>query len=128
MSRDMTKMLAFCFIPIILIVGLVSAPGIVQEKTTASLPTEQVEEVEQVEQVEQVVEVEQVEQAPQAIEKIECDANCLALRKSCFYMLADVSVNGAEMVEGLCTSSQVHEWDAADTACQVSLITKGACE
>ena len=125
MSRDMTKMLAFCFIPIILIVGLVSAPGIVQEKTTASLPTEQVEEVEQVE-AEQVVE--QVEQAPQTIEKVACDANCIALRKACFYELADVSVNGATLTEGVCTSSQIHEWEAADTACQVSLITQGVCE
>jgi len=118
---DIAKLLGFCFIPIIVIVGLVSAPGLVQERTEAALPSPVVE-------VEQTVEVEQVEQAPAKIEKVECDANCLALRKSCFYMLADVNVNGAEMVEGLCTSSQVHEWDAADTACQVSLITQGACE
>jgi len=120
---DIAKLLAFCFIPIIVIVGLVSAPGIVQEKTAAALPSPEQVEVEQVE-VEQVVEAE----APQAIEKVECDATCLALRKSCFYMLADVNVNGADMIEGLCTSSQIHEWDAADTTCQVALITKGACE
>jgi len=125
---DIAKLLAFCFIPIIAIVGLVAAPGLVQEKTAAALPSPSPEQVVEVEQVEQVVEVEQVEQAPAKIEKVECGANCLALRKSCFYMLADVSVNGATLTEGICTSSQMKEWDAADTACQVSLITQGVCE
>jgi len=123
---DMMKMLVVCFIPIIAFVGIVAAPGLVQERTQAVLPSSPVE-AEEVEVVEQV-EVEQVEQAPAGIAKVECDATCLALRKSCFYMLADVSVNGAELIEGICTSSQTKEWEAADTSCQVQLITKGACE
>lgn len=122
---DTGRMIVACFCGLALLGGFLmlfaGGPALVQERTEASLPSpEQVVEVEQV--------VEQVEQAPAEIEKVECDANCLALRKSCFYMLADVNVNGAEMTEGICTTSQMREWDAADTACQVSLITQGACE
>jgi len=125
---DIMRLLVVCgaivAVGAMLFAGLASAPGLVQERTEAVLPSPVVE----VEQVEQIVEVEQIVQAPAGIEKVACDATCLALRKACFYMLADVNVNGATLTEGLCTSSQMREWDAADTACQVSLITKGACE
>jgi len=126
---DTGRMIVFCFCGLALVGGFLMLFGggtvLVQERTEAALPSS--EQVEEVKQVEQVVEVEQVK-APAKIEKVACDATCLALRKACFYMLADVSVNGAALTEGLCTSSQAREWEAADTACQVSLITKGACE
>jgi len=122
---DIVRLLLVCgaivAIGATLFAGLASAPGLVQERTEASLPSP--------EQAKQTEQVEEAEQAPTGIEKVACDATCIALRKSCFYMLADVSVNGAgQMVEGLCTSSQMREWEAADTACQVSLITQGVCE